>query len=223
MIRGYIFDLDGTLVDTLESLAASYNRSLEQCGFPPHPVAAYKRFVGDGQRKCVERALPHDALTEHNVRAVMHAQQADYSASWRELAAPYPGIPEVLTALSKRGCKLAVLSNKNHPFAVSCVEYFFPNTHFDVIQGFTDDVPLKPDPAGARTVAARLGLAPADIAFVGDTSTDIATATACGMPSIGVLWGFRDAAELKNAGATHIISSPTEILRLNDQTIGNSR
>lgn len=216
MIRGYIFDLDGTLLDTLASLAASYNRSLVKLGFPPHEVNAYRRFVGDGQRKCVERALPADAMNDENVLAMMQAQQDDYTKTWREQAAPYPGVPEALAALKRRGAKLTVLSNKNHPFAVKCVEYFFPRIRFDAIQGFDDDVPHKPNPTGALRIAAKLGLKPAEIVFVGDTSTDILTAKACAMSSVGVLWGFRDATELNNAGATHIIDHPSELLDLNN-------
>lgn len=218
MIQGYIFDLDGTLVDTLESLAASFNRALVQTGFPTHPVNAYRYFIGDGQRKAVERALPASELNEVNVRAVMAAQQADYAESWRELASPYPQVPEMLDALSARGARLAVLSNKNHPFAVKCVEYFFPNVRFDVIQGYSDTVPLKPDPAGARQVAQKLGLLPEAMAFVGDTATDMLTASACGMTSVGVLWGFRDLDELNDAGARHIISKPMEVLTIDPAT-----
>lgn len=212
MIEGYIFDLDGTLLNTLESLAASFNRSLASLGYPVHAVDDYRYFIGDGQRKCVERALPPGDVTEANVQAVMRAQQADYSDSWQDLAAPYDGIEELLAELSHRGLALAVLSNKDHPFAVRCVEHFFPGIRFGAIQGYTPDIPHKPDPKGALAIAARLGLAPRHIAFVGDTATDMRTATACGMPGIGVLWGFRDAAELNLAGAAHIIGHPSELL-----------
>ena len=211
MTRGFIFDLDGTLLDTLASLAASFNRALASAGFPPHPVDAYRHFVGDGQRKCVERALPPSALNETTIQVVIRAQQEDYQKAWKDLAGPYDGIPELLETLENGGNKLAVLSNKNHPFAVRCVEHFFPGTHFDAIQGYTGDIPLKPDPTGALKVAKELGLGVDEIVFVGDTATDIETANACEMTSVGVLWGFRDARELSAAGATHIISHPAEL------------
>ena len=179
---------------------------------------AYRYFIGDGQRKAVERALPAAELNEVNVQAVMAAQQADYAENWRELAAPYPQVPEMLDALASRGARLAVLSNKNHPFAVKCVEYFFPKIRFDVIQGYSETVPLKPDPSGARQIAQKLGLLTEAMAFVGDTATDMLTASACGMTSVGVLWGFRDFDELNEAGARHIISKPMEVLTIDPAT-----
>lgn len=212
MTKGYIFDLDGTLLDTLSSLAASFNRALAKLGFPTHAVDDYRYFVGDGQRKCVERALPAESCDEDTVRAVMHAQIEDYARTWRDLASPYEGITELLASLEALSLKCSVLTNKDHPFAVKCMAYFFPQAHFDAIQGFSEQIPHKPDPKGALRIAERLGVQLSDMVFVGDTATDIMTARACGMTSVGVLWGFRDAAELNNAGATYIISHPAELL-----------
>lgn len=212
MIGGYIFDLDGTLLDTLASLAASVNRVLVRHGYPAHGVDAYRYFVGDGLRKCIERCLPPDALTEANIETLMAAQLADYMECWQEGVAPYDGIVEMLDRLAGDGFRLAVLSNKNHAFAVRCVEHFFPATRFDAVLGHSADLPHKPDPTGALRIAASLALEAGQIALVGDTATDIRTANAGGMISVGVLWGFRDYNELKNAGATHIIGHPSELI-----------
>ena len=212
MIKGFIFDLDGTLLNTLQSLASSFNRALTELGFPTHAVQEYRYFIGDGQRKCVERILPHEACTEANIVRMMQVQEADYSLSWREDAAPYDGILPLLEELHGAGTQLAVLSNKNHPFTVRCVEHFFGDIQFDRVLGFSAAVPHKPDPTGALTIAEELGLAPAEIAFVGDTRTDMATAVASGMTGVGVLWCFREQRELNDAGARHIIGHPSELI-----------
>jgi phosphoglycolate phosphatase len=212
VIGGYIFDLDGTLLDTLASLAASVNRVLVRHGYPAHDVDAYRYFIGDGLRKCIERCLPPDALTEANIQALMEAQLADYLGCWQQGVEPYDGIVEMLERLAAGGFRLAVLSNKNHEFAVRCVEHFLPGTRFDAVLGHSGGLPHKPDPTGALRIAAALALDPGRIALVGDTATDIHTANAGGMISVGVLWGFRDYNELKNAGATHIIGHPSELI-----------
>lgn len=210
MIKGYIFDLDGTLLDTLDSLAQSFNRTLAKFGFPEHPADAYRYFVGDGLRACVERCLPADGLNEATIAAFTEAQQADYERSWHT-AHIYPQVDQLIERLSASSARLAVLSNKHHSFTARCIEHFFPGK-FELIQGYTGEFPHKPDPAGARHLCASLGLAPSEVAFIGDTATDIATAVACGNLPIGVLWGFRDATELQAAGATHIIHRPLEVI-----------
>lgn len=212
MIKGYIFDLDGTLLNTLRSLANSFNRALSELGFPTHPVQDYRYFIGDGQRKCIERILPRHACTEDNISRMMRTQEADYTLSWQEDAAPYDGILPLLEELHAAGLPLAVLSNKNHPFTVQCVEHFFPNIRFDRVMGFSEAIPHKPDPTGALAVAEGFGLEPAEIAFVGDTRTDMTTAVASGMVGVGVLWGFREQRELNEAGARHIIGYPPELI-----------
>lgn len=209
MNPAYIFDLDGTLLDTLSSLAASYNRTLLAFGFPTHAEEKYRYFVGDGARVCARRCLPPEA-DDALVSEFLDVQLADYEDTW-QTAAPYPGVPALIDELTARGADLAVLSNKHHPFTVKCIEHFFPDV-FDVVQGYTGEHPHKPDPAGARDVCRRLGYDPQDVTFVGDTSTDIRTAVACGNRSVGVLWGFRTADELIEAGADRLIESPMELL-----------
>ena len=210
MTPGYIFDLDGTLLDTLDSLANSFNRVLKAFGHPPHPVESYRYFVGDGLRACVERCLPEGALTEETVLRFMEAQQVDYAATW-DTAAPYDGVIDLVDDLVRQGAQLAVLSNKNHEFTVRCIEHYFPG-RFEIVQGFSGQFPHKPDPAGARWVCDSLGLAPANVSFVGDTATDIRTAVACGNVAVGVPWGFRDADELTSAGAHRLIGSPAQLM-----------
>lgn len=212
MIKGCIFDLDGTLLDTLESIAASFNRCLDRFGFPTHPAQDYRYFIGDGLRKCVERALPRANLDEQTIDAFMSAQRADYGATWQERVVIYDEIPQLLSTLAGMGVKLAVLSNKDHPFTVQCVTHFFPDVHFDLIQGHTNAVPHKPDPTGARRIMTELDLSAREMAVIGDTWADMATANACGMCAVGVLWGFREREELKNAGAAHIIEHPLALL-----------
>ncbi|HKI73987.1 MAG TPA: HAD family hydrolase [Pseudomonadales bacterium] len=217
MIQGYVFDLDGTLLNTLASIAASFNRCLRQFGHPEHPVGAYRYFVGDGQRKCVERVLPEASRDEETILAFMAAQRDDYGESWQELVEIYDGIPELLRRLAERGRKLAVLSNKDHLFAQRCIEHFFPDVTFDAVQGYTNTILHKPDPSGARKIANYLQLPAEALAMVGDTAMDIATALACNMTPVGVLWGFRGVDELKNAGARLIIDHPLELLAVTEQ------
>ncbi|XOV88600.1 MAG: HAD family hydrolase [Pseudomonadota bacterium] len=210
-IQGFIFDLDGTLLDTLDSLAGAFNRSLEHFGFPVHPTDAYRYFIGDGLRACVERCLPESARNETLIAEFTRYQQADYTVSWAE-AAPYPGITELLETLAGNQQKLAVLSNKPHVFTERCIARFFPSVHFDAVLGHQDGVPHKPDPTGAQRVLALLGLPAGAVAYIGDTATDIQTARASGTLPIGVLWGFRDKQELLEAGAQHLVRQPAEIL-----------
>lgn len=214
MIAGCIFDLDGTLLDTLTSLANCFNRTLDTFDLPLHPVDDYRYFIGDGLRKCVERCLPPELRDETFINQFTAGQQADYTENWHRDAVPYPGIPELLSSLEELQMPLAVLSNKDHPFTARCVDHFFGTTHFHVVQGHQPGIPHKPDPTGARLIANQLGIEAGSLAFLGDTATDINTANAAGMISIGALWGFREYDELHNAGATHIISSPLDALSI---------
>ena len=214
MYKAYIFDLDGTLLDTLESLANCYNRALSAHGYPTHEVDAYRYFIGDGAEKCVTRCLPEAARKPQTIARLMATQREDYQITWQESAAPYPGISALLSSLAERRVPIAVLANKDQSFTESCVKYFLPDYRFDPVVGYSLTTPHKPDPTGAKTIAANWGIAPEHIAFVGDTSMDIETANKSGMNAIGVLWGFRTKQELQDAGAKHIVGSPEEILDL---------
>jgi phosphoglycolate phosphatase len=213
-VKAIIFDLDGTLLNTLDSLARCYNRVLEKAGFPVHPSEAYKNFIGDGAKKCVERCLPESHRDTVTVERILVQQQADYAAHWQEDVTLYSGIADLLATLQSDSIPMAVLSNKDHAFVEQCVTYYLPNNRFAAVQGYSNDVPHKPDPTGALRVIEQLGFKANQVAMIGDTSMDILTAHAAGMISIGVLWGFRDVQELNEAGADYIVETPQQILGL---------
>ncbi len=210
--QAVIFDLDGTLLDTLADIGNSANEALAAEGFPTHSLEAYKRFIGDGIETLFARALPAGAKSDAAVERCVRNYRRIYDRRWDDQARPYDGVPELLTELAERGIKLAVLSNKSHPFTLRCVENFFPQTDFACVFGQRGHVPIKPHPAGANDILQQLSLAPSDVAYVGDTSTDMQTAVAAKLFPIGVSWGFRDRAELLQFGAQAIADHPREIL-----------
>jgi phosphoglycolate phosphatase len=212
--EAYIFDLDGTLLNTLVSLANCYNRVLIALGYPPHPVEAYRYFIGNGARVCVTRCLPPKARTPQTLDRALALQQRDYAAHWQLDAQPYPGVLNMLERLVEQGVPLAVLSNKDQHFTQACVDYFFPHVKFDQIVGYSDSVPHKPDPTGAKRIAADFKKAPRHIALLGDTAMDMQTAVSCGMQGLGALWGFRDAEELKAAGARYLLETPQNLFNI---------
>ena len=203
-----IFDLDGTLLDTLDDLADSANEALETCGFPVHPVEAYRIFVGDGMAVLIERILPPASRTPATMTQLLQTYRAAYDQRWKAKTKPYRGVEPLLLELARRNIPLAVLSNKPQAYTEICVAHFLAGHRFDVILGQRDAVPRKPDPAGAWEIAAHWGLPYGEILFIGDT------ATAAGMVPVGVLWGFRDEAELKTHGARHLVTRPEKILDL---------
>ena len=214
MIKAVLFDLDGTLTDTLSTIAHFGNCALGKFGFPPIPTERYRYLVGDGRDLLIHRMLAeHGADTAENYQNVGAAYDAAYEADVLHGTVPYDGIPELLTNLQENGLKTAVLSNKPHNVTKMVVQAVFGN-RFDIVYGQRPGYPMKPDPAVARMVAEELGVSPAECAFVGDTSVDIATGKNAGMLPIGVLWGFRDAAELRRAGAAHIVKKPQELLQI---------
>ena len=214
--RALIFDLDGTLLDTLEDLADSGNVALAELGLPVHPVDAYRMFVGLGVAELVQRMLPEAHRDEATLRRAGGLLMAEYQQRWKLKTRPYPGIPEMLQDLLDLGLPISVLSNKPQDYTDLTVREFFPGLAFTFVRGARDDVPNKPHPAGALALAGELGLAPGAIAFVGDSATDMRTARGAGMLPVGVLWGFRDEAELCANGARHLLSAPAELLALVD-------
>ncbi len=211
-INSVIFDLDGTLLNTLEDIADSANETIRQFGMEPHPVESYRSFVGNGLQNLIKRIMPDESKTDILERGV-ETFRTVYGRRWHEKTRPYPGIMEMLDSLQRAGVKIAVLSNKPDTFTQTCVQHFFPSISFHAVSGKKDDVPLKPDPQSTFSVLRALAVEPEQSLFVGDSSVDIRTGIAAGMSTIGVDWGFRTASELREAGAERVISSPQEILR----------
>jgi phosphoglycolate phosphatase len=207
-----VFDLDGTLLDTLGDLASSMNRVLERRGFPKHEKELYKQFVGDGMEVLVWRALPESRRGEQLVDDCLLAMRKEYGARWRETTRPYAGIPELLDALGGRRLRMAVLSNKPDDFTREMVGALLAPWRFDAVVGAQPEVPKKPDPTMALAIARDLAIPPARVLYLGDSGTDMRTAVAAGMFPVGALWGFRAAAELQENGARGLISRPMDLL-----------
>lgn len=206
-----IFDLDGTLVDTLDDLAYAGNRVLEKRGFPVHPVDAYKHFVGDGLKVLMERITP-TGVDEGEIQRCCELFTDVYDRCWDANSCPYPGIVDMLRALKQAGVRCSVLSNKPHQFTKIYVDRFFDSGDFEVVFGQREGVEKKPDPAGAIEIAKIMKVQPSECIYVGDTSVDMKTGKSAGMYTIGVLWGFRDEKELQQNRADLIVSSPEEIV-----------
>ena len=207
-----LFDLDGTLADTLADLANATNWALAKLDCPTHPIEAYRYKVGDGARQLCARALPADKqqLVDDTVRLMRER----YDKHCFELTQLYPSIPELVAELAKRGYKLAVLSNKPDDFTKRMVAHYFKPSPFDAVRGQLPNLPLKPDPTVALQIAAELEVPPREWLYLGDTNTDMRTAHAAGMFPVGVLWGFRDREELVESGAQHLVAKPGEVLDL---------
>lgn len=212
--QAIIFDLDGTLLDTIQDLANSMNAVLERRGYPIHPVDAYRYFVGEGVELLVRRALPQKARHDHIVNQCLDAMREEYHRRWAEQSKPYDGIAEMLSWFQEREIPMAILSNKPHEFTQIVVRELLSDWNFCKVLGARRDVPKKPDPAGALEIAQELNFSPKDIVFLGDTKTDMETANAAGMHAVGVLWGFRDREELAKSGAKLIVEKPIEVVRL---------
>ncbi len=210
--KGAIFDLDGTLVNTLEDIADAANATLIKHCFDPHPIDSYRYFVGDGLKILIERIIPHSDRTMENIVKLMKSFKEFYNVGWDRKSQPYDGIKSMVRTLNNRGVKLAVFSNKPHHFTRLNIKKFFPQNEFVCVQGQVDHLPGKPDPAGAYLIAKRIGLRSEQIVFIGDTSIDILTGIRAGMRSIGVNWGFRDSEELENSGAALIAGDPKDII-----------
>ena len=217
-MRAFIFDLDGTLLDTLLDIGNACNAMLAAHGYPTHPAEAYRRMVGNGFGKLVRRALPGDALErlraqcpdERAVDALVDETRAIYVAHLNDATRPYEGMPEALRELAARDMRLAVFSNKPDEYTRALMDAHFPGV-FSVVRGARPDTPLKPDPAGALAVAADLGTSPAQCFYVGDSDVDMLTARHAGMTGVGVAWGFRGLEEVREAGAAHLVRHPGDL------------
>lgn len=209
--QAVLFDLDGTLIDSLEDLADSANEMLASYGYPAHPLASYRMMVGDGMRALALRCLPENCASERADEA-LERFTAIYQRRLCNKTRHYEGVPELLGALKKRGVQLAVCTNKLHAAANALVEKLFAPNLFSYVHGERAGVRRKPDPAAALDIAGRMNVAPARAVFIGDSMTDMQTAVNAGMFPAGVLWGFRDRAELEAHGARIVLSKPLELL-----------
>ncbi len=212
--RAVLFDLDGTLLNTLRDLADSANYVLAGEGFPRHEVEAFRYFVGHGIRTLALRALPEDHRDQPTVEKIASQIEAEYSRRWAEHTLPYPGIPELLDALTISGTRMAILSNKPQRPAELMVLRLIPRWHFDIVRGEQPGIPLKPDPAAALLISKRMKIDPGEFLYLGDSATDMRTAVAANMYAVGALWGFRTAEELLGGGAKALIQYPTDLLQL---------
>ena len=213
-----LFDLDGTLVDSLTDLADSMNRVLNRQGLPLHPIQAYRYFVGDGITNLVRRALPAEARQPETIEDCVREMRREYNMHWADTTQPYPGIAELLDTLTSRGIEMAILSNKPDELTRKVVGTLLPNWRFAAVAGARETIARKPDPAGALRIASLLHHEPHDFLYLGDTNTDMLTARAAGMFAVGALWGFRTADELKENGAQALLSVPLELCPLLDHS-----
>jgi phosphoglycolate phosphatase len=216
-ILAVIFDLDGTLLDTIEDITAASNRVYEPRGLGTFTNDEMKTLVGDGAEELIRRVFAwrgQPAPSDPVVCEILDDYRLAYQACWHEHSRPYDGIPELLAEIARRGFKTAVLSNKSDIYTSRMTSALLPAHRFDIVRGARPGVALKPDPAPALALAADLGVSPAGCAFVGDTNVDMATARSAGMFAVGALWGFRTAAELAANGADALIASPGDLLDL---------
>jgi phosphoglycolate phosphatase len=214
--KAVVFDMDGTLLDTLADLADAMNRVLAKHGFATHPVDAYRHFVGSGASRLVARALPADRQDEELRALCLQSFLREYESGWRNKTCLYEGVPELLDALAARKIPMAVLTNKPQAFAELCMQEFLSRWDFTLTLGQMPGVAVKPDPAGPRQVIRHLGVQPEEILYLGDTDVDMFTAVNAGMHPVGVLWGFRAERELLDAGAAVILRHPMELVSLLD-------
>ena len=213
MSNGLIFDLDGTLVDSLRGIATALNLALADHGKPTHPEAAVRRFIGNGARELVTKALGSGA-TEAEIDTLEASFKTRYEESWTNGTDEYPGISDMLKRQSAAGHRLAVLSNKPHDFTVEIVRHLFPDIAFESVLGQRPGVPRKPDPAGALEIAAALGLTPAACVMIGDSTMDLETGARAGMHTIAVTWGYHDAGALVGARPDVLVDSIDELERM---------
>lgn len=206
-----IFDLDGTLLDTVADLANATNWALEQCGYPTHPVEAYYKFVGNGINKLFARALPEEESTEENMLRIRSLFIPYYNEHNADYSRPYPGVTELLQTLQAKGVMLAVASNKYQEATLKLVRHFFPSIRFAAIYGQREEVPIKPAPDIVYDILRDTGVVKEATLYVGDSGVDMQTAKNADIVSVGVTWGFRSEEELRENEAVHVVHIASEI------------
>lgn len=209
-----IFDLDGTLLDTLADLCNSCNYILEKHHYPTHPLYAYRYFVGDGMMKLIERVLPENERTSENIELIYNEFITHYQIHKQDLTKPFDGIVELLDTLQERGYRIAVASNKAHAAMSELMRHYFPEIKFAAVLGKRNGVPTKPAPDIVFDILKMSGCVPENAWYVGDTATDMMTAANAGLRKVGVLWGYRERMELENANADFIIQQPMDLLKI---------
>lgn len=210
MIRAVVFDLDGTLLDTIPDIAGAMNRALASCGLPTHPVRMCESFVGGGIREAIRQAAP-DGTSQALLDKALAAYLEYYPLHCTDETTYYPGIPELLSRLAARNVALGVLSNKTESVARKIIAAFFPKIPFRCVLGRVDGRPLKPDPAAAIALIDELRYLPSQIAYVGDSGTDMAFARGAGFLPVAVPWGYRDRRDLEAGGAVIVLEKPKEL------------
>ena len=221
MIKGIIFDLDGTLLDTLEDIADSANEALALSGFVPHPLDEYRFFVGNGVENLVRMMLPTDAGDNVLARVVDDFQLA-YHRNYSNKCQPYPGIMDLLSELSQRGILMGVCSNKPDAFTQIMVDLYFKDVDFVAVTGERKELPRKPNAAMVNFILEHMKLSVDECLFTGDSDVDVKTAMNAGMKSVGVEWGFRPIQELINAKVNFTVTHPQEILDLIDSDVAKN-
>ncbi len=208
-----IFDLDGTLLNTIADLATATNQALKHYGYPIHEVDAYRFFVGNGINKLFERALPEGERTEENILKIRSRFVPYYDVHNADLSRPYPGIPELLQALQQQGIMIAVASNKYQAATRKLIAHYFPEINFVEVLGQREGIPAKPDPGIVHDIIAKAGVKQEEVLYVGDSNVDMQTAHNAGVTAVGVAWGFRPRAELEALHPAHIIEEAEELLQ----------
>ena len=214
MIKAVLFDLDGTLCNTLQDLADAANYALGTFGFPTHETEKYRYFVGRGMPNLIKSILPENSRDKDTLSRVLSCFLEYYAAHYADNTASYDGIDELLKELKDRGIKIAVVTNKAQQPAENVVNKLYPEGFFDAVVGQTPDMPVKPDPAMALFAAEKIGAEIHECLFVGDSGSDCETGVRAGAVPVGVLWGFRERDELTSGGASYIIEKPSELLGL---------
>lgn len=209
-----IFDLDGTLLNTIADLAAAANYALQQAGYPTHAPEAYPYFVGNGVTRLLERVLPEEERTQENVDRLLVSFMDYYGKNLVCHTTPYPGMTELLHDLRANGISVAVASNKYQAAVERLIEYYFPDVEWAAVEGQKEGVPVKPDPSIVFGILGKVPTPKSQVLYVGDSGVDIVTARRAAVTSVGVTWGFRPEKELRDNYADHIVSEPTRILAL---------
>ncbi len=209
-----IFDLDGTLLNTIDDLAEATNYAMRKLGYPTHGLWVYPRMVGNGVQKLIERAMPDDARSGENITAALAAFKEYYDEHCCDATKPYPGIEELLADLTARGVNLAVTSNKYEGAVTRIIAHYFPGANFRAVLGNVDGMPRKPDPSIVFKALSMCPTPKAEVLYVGDSGVDMETARRACVESAGVTWGFRSIMELKEAYADHIVSTTAQLADL---------